>query len=156
MEALPPPDMPTQDYTVVESPKKKAVIIVIIVVIVLLAGGVIWLVLSNDSGLPAGKAGAGAPSFDGAGAAAPGQGVFEHDKDGDGMTDGKELEMGTSDLEFDTDGDGLADVIELEIWKTNPTEVDSDGDGFADGYEVINGFNPRGPGRIESAQETNS
>ena len=144
--SLPPSDTQTShDYVAVESSKKKVVFILIGLLIVLVVGVVIWLVRS--------KVGTGAPGSvempAASESASTGAGVYEHDKDGDGMSDGKELELGTSDLEFDTDGDGLSDVIEIGVWKTSPTNVDSDGDGFADGYEVINGFNPAGAGKIE-------
>lgn len=138
-----PPDIETQDYIAVEPTKKKTVIIVIIAVILLSAGGVIWLVLGKGS--VDGPETAQTPA---ASVTAVGQGVFPHDKDGDGLSDGEELKLGTSDSEFDTDGDGLADVIEISVWKTNPANADSDGDGFADGYEVINGFNPAGAGKL--------
>lgn len=67
---------------------------------------------------------------------------FEHDKDGDGLSDEQEAELGTSDLEFDTDGDGISDIQEVNVWQTDPNNPDTDGDGFADGYEVIKGFSP--------------
>jgi hypothetical protein len=73
------------------------------------------------------------------------------DQDGDGIKDEEEERLGTSLLEFDTDFDGLSDIAEIEVWKTDPTNWDTDGDGFADGFEVINGFNPAGPGTIDDA-----
>ncbi|TAK04947.1 hypothetical protein EPO33_03035 [Patescibacteria group bacterium] len=50
------------------------------------------------------------------------------DEDGDGLTNGQEIEMGT-----------------------DPLNADTDGDGFSDGEEVKNGYNPLGPGRLETA-----
>ncbi|MFH0857794.1 MAG: hypothetical protein V1848_03540 [Candidatus Magasanikbacteria bacterium] len=74
---------------------------------------------------------------------------FDNDKDGDTILDEKEKELGTSDFDYDTDGDGLSDVSEIDQWKTDPKNVDSDGDNFPDGYEVLNGYNPAGPGKLQ-------
>ncbi len=74
---------------------------------------------------------------------------YPHDKDRDGLTDVEEAKLGTSDLDFDTDHDGLSDPSEVNHWHTNPTKADTDGDGFSDGYEVINGYNPLGSGRLK-------
>ncbi len=41
----------------------------------------------------------------------------------------------------DTDGDGLSDIRELVVG-TNPSNPDTDGDGLSDGAEVIQGLNP--------------
>ncbi len=64
------------------------------------------------------------------------------DTDGDGLTDGAELDVYGSDPRFaDRDGDGLADPAEHAAgtaWN-NP---DTDGDGLLDGWELANGFNP--------------
>ncbi|MFA6490637.1 MAG: hypothetical protein WCT43_01995, partial [Candidatus Magasanikbacteria bacterium] len=48
----------------------------------------------------------------------------------------------------DTDGDGLSDSDEVKIWLTDPLKADTDGDGYLDGSEILNGFNPRGPGKF--------
>ncbi|SCG55144.1 hypothetical protein GA0070619_3220 [Micromonospora zamorensis] len=53
------------------------------------------------------------------------------DTDGDGTNDGAE----------DVDGDGLSNLREQEVG-TSPTEADSDGDGLGDGAEVAQGRNP--------------
>jgi len=73
---------------------------------------------------------------------------FEHDMDGDGISDEEEEALGTSDFDYDTDGDGLSDKMEIDHWKTDPTNTDTDGDGFPDGYEVLNGYNPAGAGKL--------
>ena len=70
------------------------------------------------------------------------------DLDNDGVLDTKEKELGLSNRNYDTDGDGLTDKQELEMYNTDPTNTDSDGDGYADGYEVMNGFNPAGDGKL--------
>jgi len=47
----------------------------------------------------------------------------------------------------DTDGDGLTDRLEEGIG-SDKNKVDSDGDGFNDYEEIINGYNPYGPGKL--------
>lgn len=70
------------------------------------------------------------------------------DTDGDGLTNARELELGTSVTKSDTDGDGLGDKEEVDVYGTNPRKVDTDGDGFLDGQEVQGGYNPNGPGKL--------
>ncbi|MBI2437170.1 MAG: hypothetical protein HYV41_05560 [Candidatus Magasanikbacteria bacterium] len=67
---------------------------------------------------------------------------YAYDKDGDGIPDTKETELGTSMWDPDSDFDGLMDDLEINTYKTDPTNPDSDGDGFWDGLEVISGYNP--------------
>ena len=76
------------------------------------------------------------------------------DKDGDGLDDTREAEIGTDPNNWDTDKDGLSDGDEVIIWKTNPLNPDSDGDGYLDGAEVKNGYSPTGPGKIFELPET--
>ena len=65
------------------------------------------------------------------------------DTDGDGLTDGVELTTHGSDpLKTDTDGDGLSDREEVEVHGTNPALKDTDGDGFDDHFEINTGFDP--------------
>lgn len=70
------------------------------------------------------------------------------DSDGDGLTNARELEVGTSVTKADTDGDGLGDREEVEVYGTDPRNPDTDGDGFLDGQEVSSGYNPNGDGRL--------
>lgn len=61
----------------------------------------------------------------------------QRDSDGDGLTDGEELNTyGTSPLKRDTDGDGLTDFEEVNTTQTSPLRADSDGDGLSDFEEV--------------------
>lgn len=66
------------------------------------------------------------------------------DTDGDGLSDQRELELGTDPRNKDTDGDGLSDGDEVLKYGTNPLDRDTDKDGFIDGKEVQSGYNPRG------------
>lgn len=70
------------------------------------------------------------------------------DSDGDGLTNARELELGTSVTKADTDGDGLGDKEEVEVYGTNPRKADTDGDGYLDGQEVSSGYNPNGEGKL--------
>lgn len=70
------------------------------------------------------------------------------DKDGDGLDDTKETELGTDPNNWDSDGDELSDGDEVLVWKTSPLNPDTDGDTFQDGAEVKNGYNPAGAGKI--------
>ncbi len=58
------------------------------------------------------------------------------DTDGDGLTDGREREIGTDPLNPDTDADGLTDGEEVLKYFTNPLNPDTDADGLKDGEEV--------------------
>ena len=57
------------------------------------------------------------------------------DTDNDGLSDGKEIELGTSLTVNDTDNDGLNDSYEVDL-DTDPLDNDTDGDGLNDGHEV--------------------
>jgi len=76
------------------------------------------------------------------------------DKDGDGLDDTREAEIGTDPNNWDTDKDELSDGDEVIIWKTNPLNADSDGDTYFDGAEVKNGYSPTGLGKIFELPET--
>ncbi|GAB1420215.1 hypothetical protein MASR2M15_03040 [Anaerolineales bacterium] len=65
-----------------------------------------------------------------------------YDSDGDGLSDAKELELGTDPNIADTDEDGLSDGDEVRIWGTNPLNRDTDGDGLTDGEEAALGTDP--------------
>ncbi len=60
------------------------------------------------------------------------------DTDGDGLSDGEEVNVYKTDpLKADSDGDGLSDSDELKKYNTNANKADSDGDGLSDGDEVL-------------------
>lgn len=73
-----------------------------------------------------------------------GDGVFDADEDfdGDGISNIKEIELGTDLDKADSDKDGLNDYDEINTYKTDPTAYDSDGDSLGDGDEVILGLDP--------------
>jgi len=48
---------------------------------------------------------------------------------------------------IDTDKDALADETEAKLG-TDPRNADSDGDGYKDGEEVLNGYSPKGAGKL--------
>ncbi|WP_123538825.1 helix-turn-helix transcriptional regulator [Halosimplex salinum] len=58
------------------------------------------------------------------------------DLDDDGLSNEREVSLGTSLRSNDTDGDGLGDGAEVETYGTNPTNPDTDDDGIDDGDEV--------------------
>ncbi len=60
----------------------------------------------------------------------------EGDDDGDGLSNSRELALGTLPGNADTDGDGLNDGEEVNQYGTSPTQQDSDGDTLSDGAEV--------------------
>ena len=64
------------------------------------------------------------------------------DTDNDGLTNGKEKELGTNPNRADSDLDGLMDKYEVEVSKTNPKKNDTDEDGLYDGDEISLGLDP--------------
>lgn len=69
------------------------------------------------------------------------------DTDGDGLSDQREVELGTDPRNKDTDGDEASDGDEVLKYGTNPLDRDTDKDSFLDGKEIQNGYNPRGGGK---------
>jgi outer membrane protein OmpA-like peptidoglycan-associated protein len=60
------------------------------------------------------------------------------DTDGDGLTDGEEVnKYNTDPKKADSDGDGLSDYDEVKKYSTNPNKADSDGDGLSDADEIL-------------------
>jgi len=51
-------------------------------------------------------------------------------------------DTGTDPANPDTDGDGLTDGDEVQVYFTDPTKADTDGDRWTDGYEVTQGTDP--------------
>ncbi len=64
------------------------------------------------------------------------------DPDGDGLDTDAETALGTDPLNHDSDGDGISDGDEVNTTHTNPFEPDSNGDGMNDGQEQRCGTNP--------------
>jgi len=67
------------------------------------------------------------------------------DTDGDGITDDKEVALGSDPRNPDTDGDGLKDGDEVKIYKSNPLKKDTDNGSVDDGVEVARGADPLDP-----------
>lgn len=59
------------------------------------------------------------------------------DSDGDGLTDSREVQIGTNPFDPDTDKDGLTDGEEVLTHRTDPLNPDTDWDGLKDGAEVM-------------------
>lgn len=66
----------------------------------------------------------------------------DEDTDADGLTNIKEVGLGTQPLTADTDSDVLSDGEEVNTYGTDPLKVDTDGDGILDGDEILLGLNP--------------
>jgi hypothetical protein len=65
------------------------------------------------------------------------------DSDGDGLNDGDEINRhGTDANNPDSDDDGLTDGEEVNVYSTDPNNPDSDGDTLLDGEEVENATDP--------------
>jgi LmbE family N-acetylglucosaminyl deacetylase/regulation of enolase protein 1 (concanavalin A-like superfamily) len=62
------------------------------------------------------------------------------DFDNDGLTNAEELVAGTDRLQSDSDGDGLSDGDEVNTHGSNPLLTDTDGDLIPDAFEVNNGL----------------
>jgi len=58
------------------------------------------------------------------------------------------LPVRAADVSVDTDGDGIPDVQEINVFHTDPLKADTDGDGYDDRTEILNGYNPNGPGQF--------
>ena len=69
----------------------------------------------------------------------------ETDIDEDGLSNSKELQIGSDPRNADSDGDGLDDGHEAEKTKTSPVTIDTDGDGITDYEETELGLDPLKP-----------
>jgi ELWxxDGT repeat protein len=67
------------------------------------------------------------------------------DSDLDGLDYAAETTAGTDPFDADSDGDGLTDGAEVNTYGTSPIGFDTDGDGFGDGVEVAAGTDPLDP-----------
>ena len=64
------------------------------------------------------------------------------DPDGDGLATTNETALGTDPLNADSDGDGISDGDEINTHGSDPLLADSDNDGLADGQEIQCGTSP--------------
>lgn len=69
--------------------------------------------------------------------------IKKSDIDGDGLTNKKELKIGTDPANPDSDADGIQDGTEVKKTKTDPTNPDTDGDTLDDGDEIAAGTSPK-------------
>ena len=60
----------------------------------------------------------------------------DEDPDDDGLTNAEEQRLGTDPSNPDTDGDGISDGQEVNVLGTDPSNPDTDNDGISDGQEV--------------------
>jgi hypothetical protein len=70
----------------------------------------------------------------------------EGDLSGDGLTNAREVELGTDFTIPDTSGNGLTDWEEVRVYGTDPLEADTSGDGINDGTIA------RFPGNLDPTQ----
>ena len=82
--------------------------------------------------------------------------VFADDSDGDGVNDLAEYRyfgsLSASDGKGDMDGDGLTDGQELNAG-TSPTSSDTDGDGYTDYVELLEGSDPLDSGSVSQNKQ---
>lgn len=65
-----------------------------------------------------------------------------YDNDQDGLSNYEEYQLGTDPLRADSDFDGLTDGDETNVYTTDPLKEDTDEDSVSDGDEVALGLNP--------------
>lgn len=72
------------------------------------------------------------------------QGVSDADADSDddGLSNKREIALGTDPVLLDTDNDGLSDGDEVNKYNTDPLKADTDGDGINDSDEISLGLDP--------------
>ncbi len=62
---------------------------------------------------------------------------YDIDYDGDGLTNKKEIDLGTSFFHTDTDGDGLTDYDEVKKYSSDPLKVSTAEDGISDLVKAV-------------------
>ncbi|MEQ1866739.1 MAG: kelch repeat-containing protein, partial [Micropepsaceae bacterium] len=78
------------------------------------------------------------------------------DMDRDGLTSLQEIAAGTEPRNPDTDGDGLNDGREVNVTQTSPIVADTDGDLIPDGIEVQTGTDPQNPASFDLSAALNA
>ena len=78
------------------------------------------------------------------------------DPDRDALTNLQEFQTGTDPNNPDTDGDGLTDGDEVNKYNTQPLLADTDGDLIPDGVEIQTGTNPLNAGDYDLKKATAS
>ncbi len=71
------------------------------------------------------------------------------DTDADGLDDAGEYDWGTRPFVADSDRDGLPDGVEVQVLSTDPSNSDTDRDGLTDAVEVAQRLDGRDPLRAE-------
>ena len=71
------------------------------------------------------------------------------DSDNDGLLDAHEFELGTNPFDNQSDGDGISDGVEVETYGTDPLTPDSDADALQDDEELWLGTDPLTPSSVE-------
>ena len=64
------------------------------------------------------------------------------DSDNDDLNNLSEIKLGTNCIIYDTDGDGLSDGDEINIYGSDPLKMDTDGDTLSDGQDIKLSFDP--------------
>lgn len=72
------------------------------------------------------------------------------DNDRDSLSAEEEVDYGTSDKKEDTDEDNLTDYEEINYWFSDPNDPDTDADGYSDGSEIVSGYSPSGPKKLDN------
>ncbi|HLC69984.1 MAG TPA: hypothetical protein VJH75_02970 [Patescibacteria group bacterium] len=75
--------------------------------------------------------------------------IYAKDNDFDKLTNDEEKSLGTNSAKADSDSDGVLDYDEVKIYGTDPLKADTDSDGHKDKEEILNGFNPKGEGKLQ-------
>ena len=70
---------------------------------------------------------------------------YDIDSDGDGVSNGDEINLGLDPQNEDSDYDLMSDGDEINVYHTDPAKRDTDGDTLLDGEEIKIGLDPLNP-----------